>query len=98
MSRKKHPLYPFDSGYDYDNPLMTCSVADRLQRVKNFNLQECEAALVNNSIGLQKTVRLAVECRIRKLKRADIKKERSQIAAMQAAVLNPFPHSKDKRA
>lgn len=58
---------PFFAGMNGDIGTYWCDGDSRLRRVKEFNLDQCRAALALE--GLQKTVRQAVERRVRKLKR-----------------------------
>lgn len=56
---------PFVSGQVDGHDLMVRDVNDRLARVKQFDLQQCEQALLVS--GLQLSVRRAIEVRRRKL-------------------------------
>ena len=75
MSDKNHPYYPFDQGYGLHEkqPLATMDSVDRIDRVSSFNLEQCEAALINKNITLQKTVKKKIEVRIRRLEKSNKK-------------------------
>lgn len=60
----KHPFY---SGTYNGHDCFCMSADDRVNRVADFDLQTCQAALALP--GLQSTVRHAIERRIRKLER-----------------------------
>jgi hypothetical protein len=58
---------PFFFKYYAGHPTYTLSVEDRLTRVREFTAEQCRTALAHaNEIGLQKTVRQAIERRLRK--------------------------------
>ena len=67
MRDKNHKYYPLDSGYFNGNALMKTDSASRADRVRKLNLEECQAALNNKNFSLQKTIRAAIEIRMRKL-------------------------------
>ena len=69
MSDKSHPFYPFDAGYYDDQPFMSVSVEDRCRNVKSFSLAQCQAALKNKKLALQKTVVNRINRRIRQLEK-----------------------------
>lgn len=58
---------PFWAGTYNGHDVYTVTTDDRVQKVKGFSREQCEAALQVK--GLQATVRRAVEVRIRKLDR-----------------------------
>lgn len=58
---------PFFSGYFDDQPTFDMDVNSRLDRVKTFDQAQCERALEMEH--LQKTVRTAVERRLRRLQK-----------------------------
>lgn len=60
-------LSPFAASKYGDMQLYHYSATDRLHAVKSFNLEQCKAAL--ELTDLQKTVRVAVERRMRKLEK-----------------------------
>ena len=66
MSDPAHEHYPFD----FSPGTGHMDVVDRLYCVRDFNLDQCRAALNNKALTLQKTVRIAIERRIRKLEAA----------------------------
>jgi hypothetical protein len=59
---------PFFSGIYAGYPTFTQTTADRVERVKAFSLEQCQAA--QKVPGLQSTVLKAIESRIRKLTKA----------------------------
>lgn len=59
---------PFFSGYYCGFATVAQTTNDRIERVKTFSLEQCQAAL--KLPGLQTTVVKAVESRIRKLTKA----------------------------
>lgn len=67
MLRKRKPKHPFHAGYFNGHETMHLVVEDRLRCVRNFTVEQCEAAL--KLADLQKTVRRAIEVRLRKLKK-----------------------------
>ena len=59
-------MNPFETGRVYNGHRMQdCGVEDRIARVREFTADQCRAALALP--GLQKTVRTAVERRLRAL-------------------------------
>ncbi|PTQ70390.1 hypothetical protein [Pseudomonas sp. GV071] len=60
--------HPFYAGTYNGNDCYCMTADDRVKRVAEFNLEQCQAVL--NLPGLQTTVRAAAERRIRKLSRA----------------------------
>ena len=59
-------MNPFETGQVYNGHRMQdCGAEDRIGRVKGFDADQCRAAL--DVPGLQKTVRTAVERRLRAL-------------------------------
>lgn len=58
---------PFYTGTYHGHDCFTMDAASRLDRVKNFTLPECRAALRVD--GLQKAVRQAIERRIKKFEK-----------------------------
>ena len=63
-------MNPFETGQVYNgHRLQTCDAQDRITCVKEFDADQCRAALTLP--GLQKTVRIAIERRLRALARID---------------------------
>lgn len=60
---------PFYSGSYCGQPFFCHSVEDRLDRVKEFTVDECKRAL--EVLGLQKTVETAIKRRLKKLEKQD---------------------------
>lgn len=64
MNKHDNPFYAYSVD---DRDFFHVSAEDRLRRVKDFDLDQCHAALQVD--GLQSTVRQAIERRVRKLKK-----------------------------
>jgi hypothetical protein len=64
-TEEKHPFFAFSShGRDFYH----CDIASRVDAVKKFTIEQCRTALELD--GLQKSVRTAIERRIRKLEKS----------------------------
>jgi len=68
---KKHPeKHPFYCGSIKGSPFFDLSAADRIYKVKSFDMQQCIAAIELPEI-LQKTVRQAIQRRMKQLREAN---------------------------
>lgn len=63
------PDNPFFSGFHHEKAFYIVDAKDRIARVKQFTLEQCQAALKVSS--LQSTVATAIEVRIRKLSKQE---------------------------
>ncbi len=67
MNKQKSQQNPFYAGNYNGHDVYTITTEDRIQIVRTFSREQCEAAL--QVTGLQTTVKRAIEVRMRKLDR-----------------------------